>query len=185
MTGRLEPKTDLSVLTDSGRGLNFDLPTLAFTKPSGPTDTVRTGTCQFFLKNVPPFHSHFDLELSIFRSAGMEQTVNVKLEVLHPNAEGASVFTASNGVVTVPARSPVVVSQRVQWTDGEWVTAFNGEERRMPSFQRDASLRVENRCSSPVAGMVTDAQPINLTLSTTNAVDERFDIVSMRFSFYP
>ena len=134
VSGRLEQRTDVSLYVDATRGLNFDVPNLTFSKPTGTTDTNRTGSCQFFVYNVPPFHPFFDLELSVLRGAGVEQTVSVKLEVMQLNTDGVGALKVFNGILTVPSKSPMVVSRRIVWLDGEPVTAFDGEERRMPSF---------------------------------------------------
>ena len=179
VSGRLEQKNDVSVYTDGVRSLNFDVPTLTFTKPAGPSDTNRTGTCQFFVYNVPPYHPYFDLELSVFRGAGQAQTVSVKLEVMHTASDGTGVLKTFNGSVAVPARSPVILSRRVDWHDGEYVTAFDGEERRMPWFLAlpdDRNLgptkpKTALRCRSGCGRSIGKRNPVHSRCE--NAVDVR------------
>ena len=160
----------LATLYNAG-GVVLTTPSLAFTKPTI-TDTVKNGTCAFMVHNVPPNRPFFDLELTFLRTAGVQRNANVTLNVLNGFANGAPVLASFTGSVTIPAASPAPTVQLVEWTDGDHIVDRTGTQRLVPSFSSDAS------------GVLPAAQPVYLDISTTDPVDEKFQILSWRLTFY-
>ena len=161
----------LATLYNAG-GVLLTTPSLAFTKPPTITDTVKNGTCAFMVHNVPPNSPYFDLELTLLRTAGVQRTANITLNVLNGFANGAPVLASFTGHVTIPAASPVPTVQLVQWTDGDPIVDQTGTEHLVPSFSIDA------------LGVLPAAQPVYLDVSTTDTLDEKFQIRSFRLTFY-
>ena len=136
----------LATLYNAG-GVLLTTPSPAFTKPPTITDTVKNGTCAFMVHNVPPNSPYFDLELTLLRTAGVQRTANITLNVLNGFANGAPVLASFTGYVTIPAASPVPTVQLVQWTDGDPIVVQTGTEHLVPSFSIDALRLTHNLCT--------------------------------------
>ena len=154
---------DATVTLYNQGGITMTYPGLKFTKPAV-GDTERSGTCWFMVHGVPEGRPFFDLAINLVRPVGRSMPMQVQLQLLTQGTMGATMQTY-DGSITLPVGSTEVVSATVEWKD-------DNQEPITPTFHQSQD------------DIVSGAQFVYLTLSTTDAVDEAVTILSFSFTCY-
>ena len=151
-TGRLTTSTTATIFNKNG--VTMAHTALTFTKPVDANDLVKSGSCWFLVNGIPLNKRHFDLELTLYRPSGNQVSMTVVAEVIGQDGS-TTALNNFNGTLVIPAGSPYLQMETVEWTT-------------KPGFTTDS---------------IAETQALRLTFSTTDAIDEIVSFLSMRFTF--